>query len=236
MSNVARPGNEDAFLIATLQHSMLVHDSSLRGAGGSSRGLSGTLLTVTDGLGRESDGDVASRRAVNMVASYLLDVLPWTVVSRTLHEPRMGSALTMALVLGPMLYIAHVGDTRCYLLRSGELSRLTTDHAPARDRDAPEPRILQWKLEVNDRLLLCSAGLTRHLSDARISATLATGVNVAVCERLIALSSEAGGPDDVTVIVADAPRAADSSYSVPSSGAEESAGWPVNSTRPLHSA
>jgi hypothetical protein len=60
----------------------------------------------------------------------------------------MGTTLTMALVLWPVLYVAHVGDTRCYLLRAGQLSRLTTDYTMAqkiaegsgRDQPRPYPR------------------------------------------------------------------------------------------------
>src|SRR4030095_13504727 len=55
--------------------------------------------------------------------------------------PHMGTTLTMALVLWPTLYVAHVGDTRCYLLRSGRLKRLTTDHTVAQKvlENAREP-------------------------------------------------------------------------------------------------
>ncbi len=255
-----RRRNEDAFLIATLQRSLVVHDSSPRAAAGANVGLSGTLLMVADGMGGEGGGDVASCVAINTVASYLLNRMPWTTALATpdgagaagmdgpltsalvvgdacvrlaaAHSttPRMGTTLTMALVIGPMLYLAHVGDTRCYLLRAGQFSRLTTDHtvaqkvtdetsepvAPASElhqvlwnslggvANLPEPQIIELKLEDNDRLLFCSDGLTKHVSDQRILATLTSGANSVVCERLVALANEAGGSDNVTVLVADA--------------------------------
>jgi len=174
----------------------------------------------------------------------------------------MGTTLTMVLVLGPMLYVAHVGDTRCYLLRSGQLSRLTTDHTMAQKEEEatnepvdpaselhdvlwnslggsselPEPQIVKLKLELNDRLLLCSDGLTKHVSDAQILETLAAGANTAVCERLIALANEAGGSDNVTVIVADARVTADLTQPFQSSTSEQLVRQTLNSAHPLHSA
>ena len=165
-----REANEDAFLIATLQRTMEVHDAS-PGAHGWFKGAPvGTLLVVADGMGGQGGGAVASRTAVNAVADYLLNVMPWAKASganpsgrppaSTEHTarhsqtgvraqlssalvagdaqvkttgaqtntPQMGTTLTVALVLWPALYVAHVGDTRCYLLQSGTLWRLTTDH------------------------------------------------------------------------------------------------------------
>ena len=70
--------NEDAYLIATLQRSMIVHDASPEAARGwLPGGSAGTLLMVADGMGGQGGGDVASRVAVNAVASYLLNVMPW---------------------------------------------------------------------------------------------------------------------------------------------------------------
>jgi PPM family protein phosphatase len=161
-----RPLNEDAYLIATLQRSMVVHDACPAAARGwFAGGSAGTLLVVADGMGGQGGGEVASRVAINTVASYLLNVMSWTsggavaaqaadrtslpgvreqlssallIGDSTVKDaaagtatPAMGTTLTMALVLWPMLYVAHVGDTRCYLLRSGTLRRLTTDHTLA---------------------------------------------------------------------------------------------------------
>jgi protein phosphatase len=287
----SRSGNEDAFLIATLERSLLVHDSSPRAATGANVGLSGTLLMVADGMGGAGGGDIASRVAVNTVASYLLNRMPWTTALATPDAagaemtgpltsalvlgdacvrlaaensttPQMGTTLTMALVIWPMLYLAHVGDTRCYLLRAGQFSRLTTDHTVAQkvtDETAepvdpaselhhvlwnslggvatlPEPQIVKLKLEHNDRLLFCSDGLTKHVSDQQILATLTSGANLAVCERLIALANEAGGSDNVTVLVADARATAESSHPFRTNPALELTRPTFNSPPPLRSA
>jgi len=176
--------------------------------------------------------------------------------------PHMGTTLTMALVIWPMLYVAHVGDTRCYLLRGGQFSRLTTDHTVAQkvtDETAepvdpaselhqvlwnslggvanlPEPQIVTLKLEANDRLLFCSDGLTKHVSDQQILATLTSGANSVVCERLIELANEAGGSDNVTVLVADARGAAESNHPFRTNPALELTRPTFNSRPPPRSA
>jgi len=266
MSNVglSRPGNEDAFLVATLQHSLIVHDGSgTAKSGGAYESFTGTLLMVADGMGGEGGGDIASRVAVETIARYLLQVMPWApppvvpahevpssgvrnqlssallvgdagVKDAAQHStsPHMGTTLTLALVLWPSLYVAHVGDSRCCLLRDGQFSRLTTDHTLAQKlldetvervepdsqlhdvlwnslggaEKLPEPQIVKLELRLGDRLLLCSDGLTKHVSDQEILLALSTGEsNATQCERLIALANAGGGSDNVTVLVANVP-------------------------------
>jgi PPM family protein phosphatase len=144
------------------------------------------------------------------------------------QTPAMGTTLTMCLVLWPVLYVAHVGDTRCYLLRSGKLTRLTTDHTLAQkiatadapvdpesqlnhvlwnslggSAEIPQPEMAKIDLELGDRLLLCSDGLTKHVSDEQIAACLSTEVpNPAKCARLVEYANAGGGSDNVTVVVA----------------------------------
>jgi serine/threonine protein phosphatase PrpC len=142
----------------------------------------------------------------------------------------MGTTLTMALVMGQTMYVAHVGDTRCYLLRGGELRCLTTDHTMAHrleeasherlepgsqlhhilwnalgaTEDLPQPEITKLSLEPGDVLLLCSDGLTKHVPDLEITRLLgaktATGAR---CQRLVELANAGGGTDNVTVVIAD---------------------------------
>jgi protein phosphatase len=272
MTNVglSRPGNEDSFLIATLERSLTVHATS--NAARNARptdNVSGTLLMVADGMGGEGGGDVASRVAVDAVASYLLNALPWAdsatveppspastgvraqlsialvvgdasvkVAAGGSATPHMGTTLTMALVLWPWLYVAHAGDTRCYFVREGQLSRLTTDHTMAQrihDEGAeavdpasalhhvlwnslggsprlPEPQLVKLELRAGDRLLLCTDGLTNHVSDQQILTVLGAGEpNATQCSRLIELANAGGGSDNVTVLIASAREAAASS-------------------------
>jgi PPM family protein phosphatase len=256
-----REANEDAFLIATLQRTMEVHDAS-PGAHGWFKGApAGTLLVVADGMGGQGGGAVASRTAVNAVADYLLNVMPWAKATATepaarlsqtgvraqlssalvagdeqvkttgaqTNTPHMGTTLTVALVLWPALYVAHVGDTRCYLLQAGTLWRLTTDHNMAQrladesphsvdppeylqsilwnslgaTNELPVPEVAKKQLEPGATLLLCSDGLNKHVTDEQIKSVLERRESCAArAARLVELANADGGSDNVTVVVA----------------------------------
>jgi protein phosphatase len=155
-----RTVNEDQFLIAELSKSMLIHQTSLSHEDHSRlfSGSQGKLFLVADGMGGESAGEVASALAVETVARYLLNTMPWFFRLEQGHEDdlhgelratleacqrsiqaastapgrqRMGTTLTMAYLLWPRLYVVHAGDSRCYLLRGGRLEQITTDHTIA---------------------------------------------------------------------------------------------------------
>ena len=156
-----REVNEDQFLIADLNRSMLIHQTSLshedhtRLFGGSQ----GKLLLVADGMGGHAEGKRASALAVQTLTHYVLNTMPWFF---RLHESsdadldedlrgallqcqqrleeaaatdpqraRMGTTLTMAYLLWPRLYVVHAGDSRCYLWRGGRLEQVTRDHTVA---------------------------------------------------------------------------------------------------------
>jgi protein phosphatase len=141
----------------------------------------------------------------------------------------MGTTLTIALVLWPALYVAHVGDTRCYLLQSGTLWRLTTDHNLAQrladesphsvdppeylqsilwnslgaTSELPVPEVAKKQLEPGATLLLCSDGLNKHVSDEQIKEVLERPESCAArAARLVELANAGGGSDNVTVVVA----------------------------------
>jgi protein phosphatase len=142
----------------------------------------------------------------------------------------MGTTVTVAYLMWPMLYVAHVGDSRCYVLRGGALEQLTTDHTLATrirekagidiDDSSPwhhilwnalgggegaeiEPEVHSHVLQGSDMLLLCSDGLTKHASDAEIANTLMAAPSAAeACRRLVAMAIADGGTDNVTVVIA----------------------------------
>ncbi len=141
----------------------------------------------------------------------------------------MGTTLTLAYVFWPNLYVAHVGDSRCYLWRRGQLSRLTTDHTMAErlaqeglsginptspwhhvlwnalgaDQAMAQPEVSRIELIEGDQILLCSDGLTCRLDDRVLLEKLGAATPVdATCEQLILAANEAGGSDNITVIVA----------------------------------
>jgi PPM family protein phosphatase len=141
----------------------------------------------------------------------------------------MGSTLTSALVAAGSLTLAHVGDSRAYLLHEGRirrvsvdqtwvgrlvsLGRLTQEQARRHPRRhvllqaigtevEPEIQHLTLDLSVGDRFLLCSDGLTDVVEDPEIEAMLASDIAPAAqCESLVRTANERGGPDNVTVLV-----------------------------------
>jgi PPM family protein phosphatase len=142
----------------------------------------------------------------------------------------MGTTLTVLRTIGRYGVVFHVGDSRAYLLRDGRLHRLTRDHtyaqllvdvgampasAAARSRfrhtltntlggfgQDVEVDVDRVELQDRDRVLLCTDGLTDELDDATIEHVLATGTSQAICHRLLELALEAGGRDNITMIVA----------------------------------
>jgi serine/threonine protein phosphatase PrpC len=144
----------------------------------------------------------------------------------------MGTTVVAAIAHGERVVIAHVGDSPAYLLHDGELTRLTEDHTlvaglvragrltPRQARThrfrnvltrnlgsgtrplAVDVRSIAWV--PPDRLLLCSDGLSSAVTDARIRAVMIrAGLDLdAACRRLVAAANEAGGRDNISVIVA----------------------------------
>lgn len=208
------------------------------------------LLVVADGMGGHAGGDVASSLAVSQLADLdndapgadalqeLEDAIHAAADSirhRVTEEPdlaSMGTTVTALLRHGKRLAIAHIGDSRAYLLHDGELTQVTTDHTfvqhlvdegritpdealhhPQRnivmrvigDVDAPETVDTSVReATVGDRWLLCSDGLSGPVSHDTLRDTLATIADPAECaDKLIDLALRAGGADNITCIVAD---------------------------------
>ena len=157
----ARPANEDQYLIADLNKSMRVHQTSL-GLSHQTRlfgGSQGKLLLVADGLGGHESGERASTLAVDGVANYVLNAMDWffkindgnevdfreDLKAAFHHSQRMlereaeaipqrhgmATTLTLGFIDWPQLYVVHVGDTRCYHISGASLKQLTTDHSLA---------------------------------------------------------------------------------------------------------
>ena len=144
----------------------------------------------------------------------------------------MGTTVSALMVLDDQVAIAHIGDSRIYLLRDGELSQITLDHTfvqrlvdsgriteqeamvhPRRSvlmrvlgdvESAPEIDTSILATHAGDRWLLCSDGLTGVVSHAGIAAALASGADAqTVADRLVKESLDGGAPDNVTVVIVD---------------------------------
>jgi PPM family protein phosphatase len=202
------------------------------------------LLAVADGMG--TIGDQASAAVIEALkplegalpAGNLLNAMEDAVrqagaAVRDLAtaDPGAGSTLTAMLWSGAQLALVHVGDTRAYLVRDGELFQITHDHSvvqalldegkitPEEAESHPqrslllqaigggaeaEPDVSLHDAQAGDRYLLCSDGLTAVVSAEVIRATLsAPGDPDQAVGQLIELANEAGGPDNIACVVAD---------------------------------
>ena len=209
------------------------------------------LLVVADGMGGAAGGDIASSIAVGTLVGLdgealgpeeALEALTQAIarahtqiVERAHNDPELsglGTTVTAILRAGNAIAMAHIGDSRAYLLRDGVFDQITSDHTfvqhlvdtgrlsvadaehhPKRsmllrvlgDVDADVPvDISARETKVGDRWLLCSDGLSSVVARATLAKTLATAANPAECaDRLVALALAGGAPDNVTCIVAD---------------------------------
>ncbi len=196
-----------------------------------------TLLAVADGVG--SGGAAAAEAAVTAVRERpLTDLNDLVETARAAEEAvralaaedddQPATTLTAVLRSGSQLGLIHVGDTRAYLRRGGELFRLTADHtyvqsqvdagslSPAEAATHPDRALLvravgaRGEADISlrtalpgDRYLLCSDGLSAVVDPAAVAGALGAGDPGQVVETLIGLALEAGAPDNIAVVVAD---------------------------------
>ncbi|ONK12771.1 PP2C family serine/threonine-protein phosphatase [Streptomyces sp. MP131-18] len=207
------------------------------------------LLAIADGMGGQAAGEVASSEVISTIVQ-LDDDIPGSDVLTSLDhsvqraneqlrtmvtdDPRldgMGTTLTALLWTGQRLGLVHVGDSRAYLLREGELTQITQDHTWVQ-RLVDEGRITEEEatthpqrsllmralgsadhidadlsireVRVGDRYLLCSDGLSGVVSHETLYDTLsAFAPPEETVRELIELALRGGGPDNITCIVAD---------------------------------
>jgi protein phosphatase len=206
----------------------------------SGRSTGPVVLMVADGMGGAIGGEVASQLAVEHASvgagSPIERVIRANeaVVERTLSEPGlagMGTTLTLAeFGENGVVNLAHVGDSRAYLLHQGLLEQLTDDHtvvaeqlaaghiSPADAVTHPQRSMLTRVLGISpdvevdsitfdstagDRLLICSDGLTNMVEDERVAQLLAKGSPEEAVWALIEEANRAGGHDNITVVVVD---------------------------------
>ena len=254
-----RNNNEDQFLIAELTKAMRVWQTSLpepRLQVGEERAH---LMLVADGMGGHRAGERASAIAVVAIEQFTLNTFRWffdtdssgaqkvlaqfqsalsqadaKIVEEAAGNPElkgMGTTLTMAFQLGAQLCIVHVGDSRAYLCRDGQLHQLTKDHTliaeMVRSGAVTEAQAATHHLrhvitnvvggpeigvkvearalviQAGDRVLLCSDGLTEMLkSDAIMAVLEAEPLPEKAAKALLAQANDAGGRDNITVLIA----------------------------------
>jgi PPM family protein phosphatase len=223
-----REGNEDSFMVRE------------------------PFFAVADGMGGHQGGEVASNLALASMESIAQEPPPdgdsaprlaevvreanRVVLQRANSDPSlsgMGTTLTAVLAgSGGRIHLAHVGDSRAYLLRDGEMSQLTRDQtvvqrlvdegriSPEEAEIHPQRSILtnalgvdrdievdeaSYELGLGDRLLLCSDGLSGMVSEADIKRILVENEDPqAACDALVEAANQAGGQDNITALILDA--------------------------------
>lgn len=208
------------------------------------------LLIVADGMGGHAAGEVASWMAVSSVSDAIVEA--WTtpcsptallaaeiqkanghIFAAAQQDPAMcgmGTTIVAALSAGDRVAIAHVGDSRAYLLRGRHVEQLTEDHTVANqcrhmgidlaNLPALEARahsltralgtdehvdvdVRMFQPLAGDVLLLCSDGLTCTLDDQTIASIVAGNRSLdAAAEQLVTAANDCGGPDNITVVLA----------------------------------
>jgi serine/threonine protein phosphatase PrpC len=189
---------------------------------------SGNVFAVADGLGGHPCGDLASQTAVASLRDSLgggipaaVDIGEWltsalfvahrAVLAEAGDDPErtgMATTVVVAALEDGRATIAHVGDSRAYVLADGALHPLTRDHglggyitqALGLDR-LIAPDILQLDLAPDNRLLLCTDGLTNMVDDTAVERLLATGAVPEATDALVDAALGNGGVDNITVIV-----------------------------------
>lgn len=217
-----RPHNEDSYLVQS------------------------PLFCVCDGMGGHAAGEVASSIAVETIAktapqsadaarlAAAVEAANAAVIEAALNglgKPGMGCTATCAYIENDTLAIAHVGDSRAYLLHEGTLIRVTRDHSyveelvDAGEITADEARVhpnrsvitralgsdpamyadhFTLHIEEGDRLILCSDGLSSMIPDSDIENIATQSSTAQICvDNLVDAALAAGGHDNVTVVVVD---------------------------------
>lgn len=203
------------------------------------------LLAVADGMGGIDGGEIASRMVIDFLRDYpftekdpgegLVNAIRLanrqifhTAVEKKLEG--MGTTITAVRIEDDQVYFGHVGDSRGYLIRDGQIRQLTSDHSlvgelirkgslsPEEAQQHPhrhlltralgtspevEVETLALSLRLDDALLLCTDGLTAVASDEEILQVIMKNEDPQrAAEALVNLANQRGGPDNITVVVA----------------------------------
>ncbi|HEX8291913.1 MAG TPA: Stp1/IreP family PP2C-type Ser/Thr phosphatase [Pyrinomonadaceae bacterium] len=205
----------------------------------------GTLVVVADGMGGHSAGEVASQMAADVVSRvyYEARAEPGQALRRAVEEANrqiheaaaadeskhgMGTTCTALALCGGRAYAAHVGDSRLYMLRGGQLYQLSEDHSAVNEMvklglitkeqarthedknvilralgttpDVEVSVLEPFAVREGDRYLLCSDGLHDLVLEDEIASVLTESEDIhAAGERLITMAKERGGHDNITV-------------------------------------
>ncbi len=229
-----REHNEDSLMLP--QHTTQVADR-------------GYLFAVADGMGGYGGGRDASKAALAALYQHFYEAQPMTILPEEAfgqaiqyanlevrrlsldpqRDPRMGTTLVAALFLDTYALIAHIGDSRAYLVRQGAIWQITQDHsrlqeqvnaglitpeqasryegkniitrAVGKEQPAPVDYTPVYDLQRGDTLILCSDGLSNLVSDQELAAVVTQMHPEQAVEYFVQTANDRGGIDNITVEV-----------------------------------
>jgi protein phosphatase len=200
------------------------------GAEASATALEAVMQYVNDSMSVLYESDVTELAFTEALQRCALRSHEAIVARRSAEHPEGTMATTLTLFMGvwPAYYLLQVGDSRYYLWRDGRLTQVTRDQTIAQDlvdngvltraqaphtqfahvlssalgADTAEPVVTRLQADWHNVHLLCSDGLTKHVSDERIAERLASMTSAKqVCEQLLQDALDDGGSDNITIIV-----------------------------------
>ena len=203
---------------------------TMGGAEASATALESVMQYVNDSMSCLFDRNVAESTFTDLLQRCALQSHEAIRARASASEENGSMATTLTLFMGvwPAYYLVQLGDSRYYLWREGRLTQITRDQTLANDlvdqgilsraqaphtqfahvlssalgADTAEPVVTRLRAEWDSVHLLCSDGLTKHVSDERIAERLASMTSAKqVCEQLLADALEDGGSDNITIIV-----------------------------------
>jgi PPM family protein phosphatase len=202
-----RSGNEDALLVLPEADVFVVAD----GLGGHAAGEVASALAVGEleealaGVGDVDAAQVGATLSEALLRSHVRVV----EAGRAPERRGMGTTAVVAHLRPGRAWIAHVGDSRGYLLSGGRMRQVTKDHerfgslTQALGLGDVQPDVTELEAGEGDRLLLCTDGLTNTTDDDDIAQLLAEGTPQEATDALVLAALQNGGIDNVTVVVAD---------------------------------
>jgi len=228
-----RQNNEDSYLELVIEN----------------KNVNCLLLVVADGMGGHNAGEVASKTVVESIESYFkseesdlnsdktliylkesIEQANLEVFNASANDEKlkgMGSTCTAMMILNNQIFIAHVGDSRAYLLRGNNINQLTKDHTLAEKmfdsgiiskdeaKTSPHRNMLMkaigiaeqlevetynpFKVQPGDIYLLCSDGLTEYIEEEELRSILNIYEPDEACKLLVKIANKRGGKDNITV-------------------------------------
>lgn len=231
-----RENNEDAVAIdESNQIAVLADGMGGYNAGEVAAAMATTFITTELGRWIAEGGSQASARELRRAMEICIDNANRSIFNAANANPQyagMGTTLVMGVFQEERTLIGHVGDSRCYRLRSGVMVQLTRDHSLLQEQidaglltleqaqyathknlvtralgveDTVLLEVSEYRAEEGDLYLMCSDGLNDMVSDARIAAILVTAGTLAEkCQALVDAANDCGGRDNISVILAEA--------------------------------